>query len=109
MFRGAKRLFAGKAKKEYKDRQRRAKVIANTHNPTSEHINGHTDGEDGAPMQKLRTLQRYHGGPNKERMAFMERQSPLTEKKLAVSAEQVSIFLTAGKPTQHPWNSAPEH
>jgi hypothetical protein len=58
-------------------------------------VTGHTNGEN-TPLQKLRTLQRYHGGPNMERMAFMEAQSPLTKKKLAVSAEQVSIFLTAG-------------
>ncbi|KAL3423222.1 putative CorA family metal ion transporter [Phlyctema vagabunda] len=55
---------------------------------------GHTNGVPTAPVQKLRTLQQYHGGPNQERMAFMERHSALTRKGLAVSAEQVSIFLT---------------
>ncbi|KAH8801592.1 cora family metal ion transporter-like protein [Xylogone sp. PMI_703] len=47
-----------------------------------------------APVTKPRTLQRYHGGPNQERVAFMERHSELTKKNLAVSVEQVSIFLT---------------
>ena len=42
-----------------------------------------------------RTLQRFHAGPNEERTNFMERQSALTSKGLAVSVEQVSIFLTS--------------
>ena len=41
------------------------------------------------------TLQRYHAGPNEERTVFMERESALTNKGLAVSVEQVSIFLTS--------------
>lgn len=40
-----------------------------------------------------RTLQRYNGGPNLERMIYMENHSALTEKDMAVCAEQVSIFL----------------
>lgn len=40
-----------------------------------------------------RTLQRYNGGPNLERMVYMENNSALTEKSMAVCAEQVSIFL----------------
>ncbi|MCJ1311172.1 hypothetical protein MMC25_004842 [Agyrium rufum] len=45
-----------------------------------------------APM---RTLQRYHGGPNTniERTEYMEKYSALTSKNLAVGVEQVSIFL----------------
>ncbi|KAI9718383.1 MAG: hypothetical protein M1812_004104 [Candelaria pacifica] len=42
----------------------------------------------------IRTLQRYFGGPNKERIEFMERKSALATKCLGVSVEQVSIFLT---------------
>ncbi|KAI9698690.1 MAG: hypothetical protein M1836_003800 [Candelina mexicana] len=42
----------------------------------------------------IRTLQRYFGGPNKERIDFMERKSALAPKCLGVSVEQVSIFLT---------------
>jgi len=59
-------------------------------------VSANTEGVDNAPMHKLRTLQRYHGGPNQERMAFMEKKSALTAKNLAVCAEQVSIFLTSG-------------
>lgn len=71
-------------------------LAGGVHDPTKEFITGHTDGVQSTPVQKLRTLQRYHGGPNQERAAHMEKISPLTQKKLAVSAEQVSIFLTAG-------------
>jgi Mg2+ and Co2+ transporter CorA len=46
-------------------------------------------------LPQPRTLQRYHGGPNIERMSFMEEHSAMTRKNLAVCAEQVSIFLTA--------------
>jgi hypothetical protein len=97
MRQASKTLFGSKTQNKYSGKRRRARVVANSHTPSSEYVHGHTDGEKGAPMQKLRTLQRYHGGPNDERMAFMESHSPLYEKDLAVSAEQVSIFLTAGK------------
>jgi hypothetical protein len=43
----------------------------------------------------LRTLQRYQVSGNDARVEFMERHSSLTPYKMAVSAEQVSIFLTA--------------
>ncbi|KAA8569007.1 hypothetical protein EYC84_007975 [Monilinia fructicola] len=71
------------------------KFADGVHDPTNEYITAHTDGVQSSPVQKLRTLQRYHGGPNQERATHMEKISPLTQKKLAVSAEQVSIFLTA--------------
>lgn len=71
-------------------------MVGGVHDPYNGFVKGHTDGIPDAPVQKLRTLQRYHGGKNHERMAYMEAHSPLTAKKMAVSAEQVSIFLTAG-------------
>ncbi|KAK8209747.1 hypothetical protein IWZ01DRAFT_328974 [Phyllosticta capitalensis] len=43
----------------------------------------------------FRTLQRYRGGPNLERTEYMERHSALSRKDLAVSVEQVSMFLTS--------------
>ena len=43
----------------------------------------------------VRTLQRYHGGPNEERIKFMEKHSTLATKNLGVTVEQVSIFLTS--------------
>ncbi|KAK2627363.1 hypothetical protein QTJ16_003329 [Diplocarpon rosae] len=66
-----------------------------THHSANEFVKGHTEGVSEPYLQNLKTLQRYHGGPNKERMEFMEKHSPLTTRRLAVSAEQVSIFLTS--------------
>jgi Mg2+ and Co2+ transporter CorA len=42
----------------------------------------------------IRTIQRYHSSPNDTRTEYMERHSALVGKKLAVAAEQVSIFIT---------------
>jgi hypothetical protein len=93
-----KRIAGSKPKHKYDEKRQR---IAGVHDPTNGFVKGHTDGIPNAPVQKLRTIQRYHGGPNVERMAFMESHSPLTRRKLAVSAEQVSIFLTTGKSHGH--------
>jgi Mg2+ and Co2+ transporter CorA len=41
----------------------------------------------------IRTLQRYRGGPNVERILYLEQNSALTDKRLTVSVEQVGIFL----------------
>lgn len=65
-------------------------------NPDLGFDSAHGEGVRNVPTHKLRTLQRYHEGPNQERMAFMEEKSALTAKNLAVCAEQVSIFLTSG-------------
>lgn len=90
-------MFSKSARKnEYGDKQRKASTVSAIA-PQNGFVTGHTDGIPTAPIQKLRTLQRYHGGANQERMAYMELHSPLTTRGLAVSAEQVSIFLTAGK------------
>ncbi|KAF8849912.1 cora family metal ion transporter-like protein [Acephala macrosclerotiorum] len=86
-------MFSGSTAK-YENKQRQASTIAGVHDPANEFVTGHTEGS-GSPVQKLRTLQRYHGGPNKARMEYMERHSPLTKKRQAISAEQVSVFLTA--------------
>lgn len=43
----------------------------------------------------LRTLQSYHISGNEGRVEFMERHSSLAPYKMAISAEQVSIFLTS--------------
>ncbi|KAL6163566.1 hypothetical protein ACJQWK_10104 [Exserohilum turcicum] len=61
---------------------------------------------DGTPLEKVRmptppattavrTLQRYRGGYNLDRIVYLEQHSALTEKHLTVSVEQVSIFLLA--------------
>lgn len=43
----------------------------------------------------VRTLQRYRGGYNLDRIVYLEQHSALTPKHLEVSVEQVSIFLLA--------------
>ncbi|KAJ4362547.1 hypothetical protein N0V83_010641 [Neocucurbitaria cava] len=43
----------------------------------------------------IRTLQRYRGGYNLDRVVYLEQHSALTPKHLTVSVEQVSIFLLA--------------
>ncbi|KAH7113850.1 hypothetical protein B0J11DRAFT_445905 [Dendryphion nanum] len=55
---------------------------------------------DGMPHavtapEEFRTLQRYRGGPNQDRIIYMEQHSALTKMKLAVSVEQVCIFICA--------------
>ncbi|KAJ5160087.1 uncharacterized protein N7482_007091 [Penicillium canariense] len=42
-----------------------------------------------------RSLQRYRGGPNEDRIDFMERHAVLASKGLCVTLEQVSVFLHA--------------
>ncbi|OAK93908.1 hypothetical protein IQ06DRAFT_382538 [Phaeosphaeriaceae sp. SRC1lsM3a] len=45
--------------------------------------------------EHIRTLQRYRGGPNVDRILYLEQNSALTPKHLTVSVEQVCIFLCA--------------
>lgn len=47
----------------------------------------------GSAETTARTLQRYRGGPNEDRIEFMERHAALAPKGLCVTLEQVSIFL----------------
>ncbi|KAF7125397.1 hypothetical protein CNMCM5793_001575 [Aspergillus hiratsukae] len=42
-----------------------------------------------------RSIQRFRGGPNEDRIAFMERHAVLASKGLSVTLEQVSLFLHA--------------
>ncbi|OCK80448.1 hypothetical protein K432DRAFT_382207 [Lepidopterella palustris CBS 459.81] len=57
-------------------------------------LTGHTFQPAPQRKEQIRTLQRYRGGPNIERTTYMERNSALSKKKLAVSVEQVSMFIT---------------
>ncbi|KAL8939631.1 MAG: hypothetical protein Q9211_002650 [Gyalolechia sp. 1 TL-2023] len=63
---------------------------ADTNDPTNGFL-AHASPFTQARNPQTRTLQRYHGGPNEERIQFMERHSALASKNLAVSVEQVSI------------------
>ena len=56
-------------------------------------VKAHSSSTMEAPVTNVRTLQRYHGGPNEERIEFMEKHSALASRGLGVAVEQVSIFL----------------
>lgn len=63
---------------------------ADLHNPTNGFITAHESLSTKSRVTQVRTLQRYHGGPNEERIEFMEKHSALASKDLGVSVEQVS-------------------
>ncbi|KAL6721648.1 hypothetical protein ACLMJK_000752 [Lecanora helva] len=91
-------LSSWRQRKLAKDKSNPPKPLdssAEPHNPSNGFIHAHTAPTSKAPISKVRTLQRYHGGPNEERIEFMEKHSALASKSLAVGVEQVSIFLTA--------------
>lgn len=52
-------------------------------------------GEEGSARATARSIQQYRGGPNEDRVEFMERHASLASKGLCVTLEQVSIFLHA--------------
>ncbi|KAJ8111789.1 hypothetical protein ONZ43_g5539 [Nemania bipapillata] len=54
-----------------------------------------TEYSDTFNPNTIRTLQRYHAAPNTARTDYMEKHSALATKGLAVSAEQVSMFITS--------------
>ena len=70
-------------------------AVVDMHNPSNAFVSAHSSSNTDSPITKIRTLQRYHGGPNEERIEFMERHSALASKSLGVGVEQVSIFITA--------------
>lgn len=104
-------------KKKHKKKASLLKTLKNAVRPTAsekkqkdvEHsLNGfgekHEWNIDGSALSKIptppstaniRTLQRYRGGPNVDRILYLEQHSALTPKHLTVSVEQVSIFLLA--------------
>ncbi|KAK2754538.1 hypothetical protein FQN54_006939 [Arachnomyces sp. PD_36] len=57
-------------------------------------LDSHHD-RPSAIQHPIRTLQRYHGGPNEGRIDFMERHAVLASRGMGVAIEQVSIFLCA--------------
>lgn len=68
---------------------------AGSNHPASKLVTRQSTRFTTAPASHVRTLQRYHGGPNEERIQFMEEHSALASKGLGVAVEQVSIFLTS--------------
>ncbi|KHN97538.1 Mg2+ transporter protein, CorA-like/Zinc transport protein ZntB [Metarhizium album ARSEF 1941] len=67
-----------------------------THTPTRD-ANGGPILSDGSTLRQtsmIRSLQRYHASGNDARTEYMEQNSSLAPYHMAISAEQVSIFLT---------------
>ena len=60
-----------------------------------EFVKAHSGTSEQTPIKPIRTLHRYESAQIPEHTIFMERHSTLASEDLAVSVEQVSIFLTA--------------
>lgn len=60
-----------------------------------EFVNAHSGTSADAPIRPVRTLHRYESAQIPEHTAFMEKHSTLSAEDLAVSVEQVAIFLLA--------------
>ncbi|TKA79650.1 hypothetical protein B0A55_03427 [Friedmanniomyces simplex] len=58
-----------------------------------EFVQAHSGVSENTPIKPIRTLHRYESAQIPEHTAFMEKHSVLTDEDLAVSVEQVSIFL----------------
>ncbi|CAK1361846.1 hypothetical protein CB0940_02827 [Cercospora beticola] len=71
----------------YLDRDRDGKI--------DEYVNAHSGLSEKSPIKAVRTLHRYESAQIPEHTAWMEKHSALAQEDLAVSVEQVSIFLLA--------------
>lgn len=60
-----------------------------------EFVKAHSGTSEAAPIKPIRTLHRYESAQVPEHTLFMEKNSTLSSEDLAVSVEQVSIFLLA--------------
>ncbi|KAM3422875.1 hypothetical protein BST61_g357 [Cercospora zeina] len=58
-----------------------------------EYVNAHSGLSEKSPIKSIRTLHRYESAQIPEHTAWMEKHSALAQEDLAVSVEQVSIFL----------------
>ena len=83
----------GKDKKNRREPPKSFHSAADIYTPSNGFVKAHSSSTMDTPVTHVRTLQRYHGGPNEERIEFMEKHSALASKSLGVSVEQVSIFL----------------
>lgn len=65
--------------------------------PVGRVASNHTShlGDIRVASSQARSIQRYRGAPNEDRIEFMERHAVLASKGLGVVLEQVSIFLSA--------------
>lgn len=89
------RLLRTKSKRSKHAPPQPQDTTADVNHPTNGYVDAHKNSSAKAPITRVRTLQQYHGGPNVERVQFMETHSALASKNIGVGVEQVSIFLTA--------------
>lgn len=69
----------------YLDRNRDGRI--------DEFVSAHSGVSEDTPIKSIRTLHRYESAQIPEHTAWMEKHSALAKEELAVSVEQVSIFL----------------
>lgn len=72
---------------QHLDRNRDGKI--------DEFVQAHSGLSENAPIKPIRTLHRYESAQIPEHTAFMEKHGVLADEDLAVSVEQVSMFLLA--------------
>jgi len=84
-----------KVKKKAKKSQGKQLSPSNSRLQPSNSFKGSNKIETPWAPKKIRSMQRYHAGPNQDRVEYMERHTTLAPKKILVSMEQVSIFLCA--------------
>lgn len=90
-----KDLFWGKgAKRSKKGKGKTAGTSVRPGWTTPPRKTSQFDDDDPARLA-AHSIQRYRGGPNEDRVEFMERHAALASKGLCVTLEQVSIFLHA--------------
>ena len=89
------RLLKLRSKRSDHEQPQPVDTTHDIHHPNNGYIDAHKISPEKTPVVKVRTLQQYHGGPNIERVQFMEKHSALSSKNLGVGVEQVSIFLTS--------------
>ncbi|GKZ34667.1 hypothetical protein AbraIFM66950_004981 [Aspergillus brasiliensis] len=88
-----KDLFRPKTREDSADEQTPGKDAPSGRGNSTSKV---SDPDNGSNVRFTpRSIQRYRGGPNEDRIAFMERHAILAAKGLCVTLEQVSIFLHA--------------
>ncbi|KAF7161476.1 hypothetical protein CNMCM5623_007047 [Aspergillus felis] len=91
-----KDLFTFQSSKETDDRYaRRASVRPSRRRASPKTQANFGDSDSVSAGLPARSIQRFRGGPNEDRIAFMERHAVLASKGLSVTLEQVSLFLHA--------------
>lgn len=88
-----KKLLRRRRRQSSSEQSNSRDTPGDSNDPTGRYSRAHNPSSPIAGSRVIRTLQRYRGGPNQERIEFLERHSALVNKNLVVSVEQVAIFL----------------